>query len=346
MVPLQVALHETEIKLAWIRTIKRFRWPLIDESLMQLVFKLKNETMMSNLKKGVAAAVASNMLFGVLYLYSHLMKPMSGTDVFIWRMPAMLCGVLLLLTLTRSWDSFIAFCRDIGWHWRRWFWVMLPAPIFIGQLWIFMWAPVNGYSVDAAVGYFLFPLVMALLGWLFLRESVSRLQWLSLALAGLGVANELWQTATFSWITLAVCGTYPIYYLMRRKMGVPVLVGLTLDLLLIQPFAFAYLYYGGHFDLLAEPSRYWLLIPLLGAISAWSMQLNLSANLWLPVPLFAMLSYLEPVLMFLLAITVLGGVVNASAVITYGLIWLGLLVSMFDGYLKMRRAARVPFGGV
>lgn len=299
---------------------------------------------MSQIKKGILAAVSSNLLFGMLYLYSDWMKPMSGTDVFAWRLPVMLLAVAVLLTLTRSWDGVWLFCRSLGWDVRRWFWVMLPAPIFIGQLWLFMWTPVNGYGVDTAVGYFLFPLVMALLGWLFLHESVSRLQWVSLALAGLGVAHELWQTATFSWVTLAVCGTYPIYYLMRRKMGVPVLVGLTLDLLLSLPFALWYLYWGGHFALLAEPSRYWLLLPVLGLFSTLSMQLNLSANQWLPVPLFAMLSYLEPVLMFAAALVFLGGHVNAAAFWTYGLIWLGIVVSMFDGYLKMRQTAKLNLG--
>lgn len=300
---------------------------------------------MSDMKKGILASVSSNVLFGVLYLYSDWMRPMSGTDVFVWRLPMMLFAAVLLLSLTHSWPTFFAFCRNVGTDVRRWFWIMLPAPIFIGQLWLFMWTSVNGYGVDTAVGYFLFPLTMVLLGWLFLRESVNRLQWLALALAGAGVAHELWQTATFSWVTLAVCGTYPVFYLMRRKMGVPALVGLMLDLLLSMPFVLVYLAWSGHLVLLAEPSRYWLLLPLLGILSTLSMQLNLSANQWLPVPLFAMLSYLEPVLLFLVAIVFLGGHVSASALWTYGLIWLGLLVSMYDGYLKMRRAARVPFGG-
>ena len=37
-------------------------------------------------RKGVAAVLLSNVLFGVLYLYSHFMQPMVGSDVFAWRM--------------------------------------------------------------------------------------------------------------------------------------------------------------------------------------------------------------------------------------------------------------------
>lgn len=289
------------------------------------------------MKYGIGAALLSGVLFAVLYMYSNWMKPMSGTDVFAWRMPAMLGGLLFLLTVSRSWGGFFDFFRRMGTDWRRWLWLVLPTPIVGSQLWLFMWAPVNHYGVDAAMGYFLFPMVMVLFGRLFLKEHASRLQWLSLLFAGLGVAHELWQTAAFSWVTLWVCGTYPIYYLMRRKTGVPALTGLTVDLLLITPFALGYLYWHGLFGEMAEPSRYWLLIPLLGVLSAAAMQLNLTASRLLPVPLFGMLSYLEPALMFAGSLLLLGGKVDASSLWTYGLIWLGLLVSMADSWLKLRR---------
>ncbi|SMB89143.1 chloramphenicol-sensitive protein RarD [Pasteurella testudinis DSM 23072] len=294
--------------------------------------------MMSNLKKGVWAALLSNILFGVLYLYSSWMRPMSGTDVFAWRMVSMLVGLWLILLLSRGWHDLFRFAYKVGRNWKKWLLIVLPMPILASQLWLFMWAPVNGYGVDVAMGYFLFPLVMVLCGRLFFGETLSRLQWLAVVLAAAGVAHELWQTHAFSWVSIWVFATYPMYYLLRRLLRVPALTGLLIDLSLIAPIALGYLLLQADgMAVWASPNRYWLLIPLMGIISAAAMQLNLHASRLLPVTLFGMFSYLEPVLLFVLAVLVLKAPLAAESLITYGLIWAALSLSLLDGRLKMRR---------
>ena len=59
--------------------------------------------------KGVLAAVASNVLFAMLFLYSSWMKPMNGTDVFAWRMVGMLFALFALASLTHSWQGALNF---------------------------------------------------------------------------------------------------------------------------------------------------------------------------------------------------------------------------------------------
>lgn len=111
--------------------------------------------------KGVLAAVASNVLFAMLFLYSSWMKPMNGTDVFAWRMVGMLFA---LASLTHSWQGALNFAAGIGKDWKRWLIVILPTPILASQLWLFVWSPVNGEGINVAMGYFLFPLAMMLVG--------------------------------------------------------------------------------------------------------------------------------------------------------------------------------------
>ena len=69
------------------------------------------------------------------------------------------------------------------------------------------------------------------------------------------------------------------------------------------------------------------------------MSLNLKSGLLLPVNLFGMLSYVEPALLFAVAVTVLDTPVTESAYITYGLIWAGLLLLVANGGLRLRRNA-------
>ncbi|OAM35309.1 hypothetical protein A7Q01_03560 [Eikenella sp. NML96-A-049] len=87
---------------------------------------------------------------------------------------------------------------------------------------------------------------------------------------------------------------------------------------------------------LTSPRR-WLLLPLLGGLSAVSMSLNMKSGL-LPVNLFGMFSYVEPALLFLLAVLVLKTPVQPSAYITYGLIWAGLLLLVANGWRGMQKS--------
>ncbi|VEH86510.1 putative chloramphenical resistance permease RarD [Neisseria animaloris] len=152
---------------------------------------------MSEIRKGVLAALLSNILFGVLYLYGRWMEPMGGTEVFAWRIVSMLFILWLTLLTTRTLHSVFTYIKKIGKNRKQWAYIILPTPILASQLWLFMWGPVNGYGVDIAMGYFLFPLMMVLCGRIFLAEYVNRLQWLAVGLAALGVAHELWQTHAF-----------------------------------------------------------------------------------------------------------------------------------------------------
>ena len=204
-----------------------------------------------------------------------------------------------------------------------------------------MYAPVNGMGVDVAMGYFLFPLMMALGGRIFFKSRLNILQAAALALAVCAVAHELWQTRAFAWGLWAVCLGYPPYYLLRRYAQVPALPGLVIDLSVIAPFALAYLAWtGGLAQAAAWSGKYFLLIPMLGLISALALGLNLQANKDLPVPLFSMLSYLEPVLMFVCAWLLLGADVSAQSLPTYGLLAAALALSIADGCLKMRAERR------
>lgn len=297
--------------------------------------------MNTSLSKGMAAAIASNILFAVLYMYSGWLKPLSGTDVFMWRMVVMLPSLWLVVLATGGGREVGKFLLGLRGQPKKWLLVILPTPLFAFQLWLFMYAPVNGLGVDTAMGYFLFPLMLALGGRVFFKSQFNGLQIAALAFAAVAVAHELWQTRALSWSMWAVCLGYPPYYWLRRYTNVPAFTGLLIDLTLIAPCALLYLIFTGGLAQAADFSwKYYMLIPMLGLISAVGLGLNLQANRDLPVPLFSMLSYLEPVLMFLSVWLILGAEVSAKSLPTYGLLIVALALTILDGCLKMRQAPK------
>ena len=288
---------------------------------------------------GVALAILSNLLFGVLYAYSSFLAPLSGTQVFIWRMLAMwaaLIGYLLISGLLGLHLDKLKALRTV----KQWAWLLLPTPIFLSQFWLFMWAPVNGQGVQTAMGYFLFPLMMVVFGCVLFGEKLSRLQCLAVGFVALGVGSEIVRTQSVSWATLWVCGTYPVYYILRRLQGIGAITGLLVDLTIFAPFAVAYLLFvaPSSLGLVGSSSFFIMMLAGLGMLSVLAMKTNVDASQMLPVNVYGMMSYIEPALLFILAITVLGNPFESAMIYSYGLIWLGIACLIAHGIRQLRRA--------
>ncbi|WII95381.1 EamA family transporter RarD [Moraxella haemolytica] len=280
---------------------------------------------------GVVLAVFANVLFGVLYSYGQWLSPLSGTSVFLWRMVMILGCLLIFLVFSGQIKSVIGDLKAVHGV-KAWAWLLLPTPIFGSQLWLFMWAPLNQQGVQTAMGYFLFPLVMVLFGCIFFKEKLTKVQWLAVLLAVAGVALEIMRTGELSWATFWVCMTYPIYYVMRRVQKVRAITGMFVDAVLIAPFCLIYLLmYDQNVSMVLQNGWLFLKVVGLGVISILALQSHLEANRLLPVSLFGLVGYLEPALLFLLAVTVLGGTFTLDMLASYGLIWAGILCLIVQG---------------
>ncbi|MGP4972131.1 EamA family transporter RarD [Psychrobacter alimentarius] len=290
--------------------------------------------------QGTVASVSSSVLFSMMFLFGLFMLPLTGTQVASWRVLMMLLSLVILLSLTKQWQHVFDYVKTLKTA-KEWLIFILPAPILGGQIWLFMWAPVNGFGLDVTLGYFLLPLMMIVIGRFFYQEYMSALQWIAALCAALGIGYDIVQYGSVSWVTLFVCLGYPPYYLLRRTLAVPPITGLLFDLTLLTPVVLAMLYISGGFSVAAQNMKFWYLLPLLGAFSALAMSLTMMASNKLPVSLFGALSYIEPMLLFVFSITILSQSLDeGGSLFMYGMITLALLVMIIDsviGYLVRRR---------
>ncbi|MGP5514619.1 EamA family transporter RarD [Psychrobacter alimentarius] len=290
--------------------------------------------------QGTVASVSSSVLFSMMFLFGLFMLPLTGTQVASWRVLMMLLSLVILLSLTKQWQHVFDYIKTLKTA-KEWLIFMLPAPILGGQIWLFMWAPVNGFGLDVTLGYFLLPLMMIVIGRFFYQEYMSALQWIAALCAALGIGYDIIQYGSVSWVTLFVCLGYPPYYLLRRTLSVPPITGLLFDLTLLTPVVLVMLYMSGGFSVAAQNMKFWYLLPLLGAFSALAMSLTMMASNKLPVSLFGALSYIEPMLLFVFSITILSQSLDeGGSLFMYGMITLALLVMIIDsviGYLVRRR---------
>ncbi len=285
---------------------------------------------------GVASSLGASVLFATLYYYTTLLEPLTGQQIYGWRILFTApCLALLLLGLGR-WSEVRQILVRVPVEPRLWLALPLSSVLVGLQLWLFMWAPINGYGLDVSLGYFLLPLTLVLTGRLLFGEAISRLQRLACLFAAVGVGNELLASSP-SWPVLAVAVGYPCYFALRRWIGTANLGGLWIDLAISLPVAatFALADPGTLQQLVASP-RLLLLIFGLGALSALALALMIIAGKRLNLAVFGLLSYVEPVLLVVVAL-LLGESIAPDQWLTYGAIWLAIVVLVAEGARALRR---------
>lgn len=289
--------------------------------------------------KGVTLSVLASVLFAVLSGYVTLLKPLDGLAIFAWRIIWTFPGVLVVVTLRGMWPKMLALLARV--RNEPLLWLVLPAMAALlgAQLWLFLWAPLHGQAMAVSMGYFLLPLTMVLVGRVLYGEHLYRLQWVAVGCATVGALHELWQTHAFAWPTLLVAFGYPPYFILRRWTRLEAVTGFALETGLMWPIAVLMLWQLGPegYGVLNRPV-FWLLLPGLGVISTIALVCYLTASRLLPLGVLGILGYVEPVLLFVLAITLLSEPLTLSALFTYVPIWLAVLLICLHGGWQIRKA--------
>lgn len=294
------------------------------------------------MSKGIALSVTASVLFAVMYYYTSLLTPLSGVEIFGWRMLLTLPCMTVFMLVSGEWRRAVAIVKLVIGKPNLLIGLVASAILLGLQLWLFMWAPLNGYSLDVSLGYFLLPLAMVLTGRIAYGERLSYLQKVAVFFASLGVLNELYQVGGFSWATLLVVVGYPTYFVLRKWLATDNLGGLWMDMTLMLPVA-CWFVWGGEQGFAVFDQYPWLslLIPLLGLISASALVVYIIASRLLPFSLFGLLSYVEPVLLLGVAL-LLGESIKPGEWLTYIPIWMAVVVLVFEGFKHLVRQRRKP----
>ncbi|MFW0758955.1 EamA family transporter RarD [Pseudomonas sp. H11T01] len=292
------------------------------------------------MSKGIALSVLASVLFAVMYFYTSLLSPLSGVEIFGWRMLLTVPCMTVFMLASGEWKHVIALVKRLPGKPALALGLLLSSALLGVQLWLFMWAPLNGHSLDVSLGYFLLPLTMVLTGRLVYGEQLSYLQKIAVFFATLGGVNEVYQVGSFSWATLLVAIGYPIYFVLRRRLAAVNLGGLWFDMTLMLPVALWFVQSSEQgFGVVGQHPWLYVLIPVLGLISASALVSYIIASRLLAFSLFGLLSYVEPVLLLGVAL-LLGESIGPGEWLTYIPIWLAVLVLVFEGFKHLVRHLR------
>jgi chloramphenicol-sensitive protein RarD len=199
--------------------------------------------------------------------------------------------------------------------------LILLAGLMIGINWyVFIFSVGAGRVTESSLGYYIFPLVMVLLGLVVFRETLSKLQCISVALAVIAVIVLTYGLGTVPWLAMIISFTFGLYGLLKRIIKVDSVVSVSLEVVLLLPFSIAYLWWFGNMP--DAPTL--ALLMFSGLITAGPLMLMTYATQTVRMATVGLVQYLNPVLQFFCAIVLLGEVLTGWHMIAIGLIWIAL----------------------
>ncbi|MBP0617055.1 EamA family transporter RarD [Jiella mangrovi] len=286
-------------------------------------------------RQGLAYALGAYAIWGfVLPIYMKLLAHVSPIEVvahrIIWALPFAIAILLWQGTLRHALAHFRE-PRTLGL-------AALTAALISVNWGVFVYAVGTGQTVEAALGYYINPLVNIALAAIFLGERPTRLQGLAIALAAVGVAILTLKAGGLPWISLVLAMTFGTYGLLRKTVRVGASEGFFLEVALLAIPSIVLV-------LLFVPEKHFLndgiettLLVAAGPLTAVPLILYAAGARLLHFTTIGIMQYIVPTLMVLTAVFLFGEPFGGWQLVAFGFIWTAL--GLYTGTLFRRRVGK------
>jgi len=272
---------------------------------------------------GLLFGLAAYVMYGLFPLYWPLLEPANPLEIVSHRAVWTLVFCLIVLAISKQVKSTIAILKN-----PRQMLGLLSTTLLISVNWLtYIWATNNGHVVEAALGYYITPLLIIAFGVVLLREKLRPLQWVAVSIAAIGVLVLTIDYGRLPWVGISLALSWGTYGLVKKKLGLGALDGLALETLIsLIPYGFYLLYLGhqgtgqfGHAPLLT------ILLISAGAITAIPLLLFNGSTNRLPYSTIGLLQYITPSLQFAIGVWVRHEDMPTARWVGFIVIWFALI---------------------
>jgi chloramphenicol-sensitive protein RarD len=286
---------------------------------------------------GLFCGLAAYTAWGILPVYFKALANVPPVMIVAHRIAWSLLVLGVLVTALKGWPAVRSAARD-----RRVLGTLAISATLIAVNWLlYVYAINSGHVLAGSLGYYLNPLANILLGRFFLGEALSKRQWWAVGIAAVGVAVLAAGALDTLWLSLMLCFSFATYGLLRKRVAVDSLSGLTIETVILAPIALAYLLFEASRGsaLFGKTDADIALLIASGVISTTPLLLFTEAARRLPYATVGMLQFIAPTVQFLLAVLAYGEPFTRTHAIAFAAIWSAVALYMSGIFAQRRRDA-------
>lgn len=285
---------------------------------------------------GVLFAIAAFTFWGLAPIYFKAVASVPAFEVLAHRILWSVILLLGLVSFAKQWPLTLEIFND-----KKKLKLLMLSAILVAINWLtFIWAVANNRILETSLGYFINPLVNVLLGMLFLKETLYRGQKIAVVLALSAVLYQLIAFGSVPIVALILAGSFGFYGLVRKKVAVAAVPGLTIETLLLLPICLGYLAYliiSKESSFTPDNPQISGLLVLAGIVTTLPLLWFNAAATRLSLTTVGFIQYLGPSITFLLAIFIYHEPFSTERLFVFALIWCALIVFTLDAWHRQRR---------
>ena len=279
--------------------------------------------------RGLACAVLAPLLWGFVPIYISLLGDADGLEIVVHR--ALWSGVILLVLviLAPSLTGGLRAVRTALSTSRLRLGFALTCGLVTFNWVIFVYAIQARQLFEAALGYFIYPLVTVMLGMLLLRERLDRWAWVAIFVVFAGVALKAANVGGLPWVALALAVSFGLYGVIRKRMGIDPLIGIFIETVMLMPLSVLYLWWQhstGAATFFGGGAVNVMLAIFFGVITVVPLILYHAGNRALPITVSSLLYYINPTTHMVVGLVYFQLSIPLWEWAVFGLIWSGLVV--------------------
>jgi chloramphenicol-sensitive protein RarD len=293
------------------------------------------------LRRGTVYGFLAYAIWGVFPLYFHSLQPAGAWEILAHRIvwTLVFCAGVLLVRRDLAWS------RQLVARPRLAVGVTVAALLIAANWVVYVAAVLSGRTTEAALGYFLNPIVTVALGVLVLRERLRPLQWVAVAIgAAAGVYLSV-AGGQFPLIALSLALSFAGYGLVKKKLGASLdaMHSLAAETAVLFPVAIVVLVVltaSGDTTFTLEAPLHPTLLLLAGVVTAVPLLLFAAAARRIPLTTVGLLQFITPVLQLLCGVLLLDEQMSRERWIGFAIVWVALLVLTVDSLVARPARAR------
>jgi chloramphenicol-sensitive protein RarD len=286
-------------------------------------------------RRGIALGLTAYLVWGFLTIYWKALHGLNAFQLIGARIISSFVLLAAFLAFTRRWRGLDILRRD-----RSVLGLVAVAAVLLTANWTgYVWAVVHDDVIQTALGYFIAPLGTVVLGVVALREHLRPAQKVAVALAAIAVVELTLAYGRVPVVALIISASWAFYGLLKRRIPMGEFEGLTgetLVLLLPAVAIVALPAVAGHGLSTQGSTGQMILVALSGVATTAPLLMFAGSARRVPFTLLGPMQYIVPTINFLLGVFLYHEPLEASQIVGFALVWIGLIIFTVDSVRAVR----------
>lgn len=284
---------------------------------------------------GTLAVATAYACWGTLTIFWDLLGEVNAVYILAQRIIWSMVFMAILMVALGKWKEILPIFKDL-----RKLGICFICGILVAINWgVYIYAVNSGHVLDASLGYFVEPVMVAAIGVAAFREKLSKMEKITFVFATLGLVYMVVSAGTFPVMALLIAGSFAIYGGVKKNLNISPYASLFMETLCMTPFALAFVIYGesrGMGAIGVLQGMDFALLPACGIVTSIPLLLFNVGVKEIPYYISGILMYINPTLQFFMGLFYFHESMDPSRFIAFLFIWVGILFTLYEKVQIMR----------